>query len=333
MKSTIGERSTAWSGAVLASLDAVTDRCRDVIVDRAQVEAVADWMCFEVFEPVGVDRDDPERPSTADTADAIDFVLVTTAINFAYTDFDTKIPWSVVHDGRELIDADAMFLRFEQAIAAGVPATSGDWLATVTETELADLLHGPRPIPMLSERVGVLNQLGSVLVERYDGRFANFVADCPALAYDNGGGLLERLTSEFPSFDDAGTLHGVDVRFDKLAQLAVWTLHRLGLVEIADVESLSVFADYIVPAALRAMRVLQYSPELAAAVDAGEIVAADTVWEQEIRCQTVIACALITDALNARREVPVNNAQVDYRFWAAFHDLIRPHHLTITTRY
>lgn len=327
------ERSPAWSAAVLSTCGQASGACQDVTIDPAQVEAVADWLCFEVFPPVGADHEDPERPSATDLAGAIDFVFVTTAINFAYTDFETRIPWSITHEGRELVDADGMFLRFEQALAAGTPVTSGAWLAAVTEEELGALLHGPRPIPLLVERVEVLNQIGEILVDRYDGRFAGFVADCPPAAYAGGAGLLERLVREFPSFDDAGELHGIAVRYDKLAQLAVWTLHRLGLVTLSDADALSVFADYIVPAALRAMRVLHYSPELAAAVDAGDIVPADSVWEKEIRCQTVVACGLVTDALNVRRATPVINAQVDYRFWAAFHDLIRPHHLTITTRY
>ncbi len=333
MNTTDIDRSPAWSAAVLATCDQASDSCLDVIIDKAQVEAVAHWMCFEVFPTVGQDRDDPERPSTGDVADAIDFAMVTTAINFAYTDFETKVPWSITHEGRELVDADGMFLRFEQAIEAGIPVISGSWLASVTEETLGEVLHGPRPIPMLAERVAVLDQIGKILVENHGGRFANFVADCPASAYADGGGLLERLVAEFPSFDDSGELHGVAVRFDKLAQLAMWTLHRLGLVTLDDVDSLSVFADYIVPAALRAMRVLRYSPELAAAVDTGEIVPTGSTWEQEIRCQTVVACGLITDALNARRTEPVSNAQVDYRFWSAFHDLIHPHHLTITTAY
>lgn len=327
------ERSQAWSAAVLATCGQASDLCRDVIIDGAQIEAVADWMCFETFPAVGEGVDEPERPGVSEVADAIDFVMVTTSINFAYTDFETKIPWSFPHEGREMVDADGLFLRFEQAIASGTPATSGPWLASATEDQLGAILHGPRPIPMLAERVAVLNQIGQNLVDRYDGRFANFVADCPTAAYANGAGLLERLVAEFPSFDDGGELHGVAVRFDKLSQLALSTLHRLGLVALDDVESLSVFADYILPAALRAMRVLHYSPELAAAVDAGEIVPADSVWEREIRCQTIVSCGLLTDAINTRRTAPVSNAQVDYRLWSAFHDLIQPHHLTITTAY
>lgn len=327
------DRSAAWQAAVLASCGAASERCRDVTIDVEQIEAVADWMCFEVFASIGADHADPERPSLTDPADAIDFALVTTAINFAYTDFETKIAWSIEHEGRELVDAEGMFLRFEQAAAAGTPVFDGSWLATVTEERLGAVLHGPRPIPMLAERVRVLREVGAILVQKYDGRFANFVADCPPRAYADGGGLLERLVAEFAVFDDSAVLHGLPVRYDKLAQLGVWTLHRLGLVELADIDSLAVFADYIVPAALRAMRVLHYSPALSAAVDAGQVITSGSDWELEIRCQTVTACGLLTDALNARRRTPIVNAQLDYRLWSAFHDLIRPHHLTMTTRY
>lgn len=325
--------SDAWRATVLASCSTASALCRDVTIDVDQVEAVADWMRFEVFAPVGGDQADAERSFLTDRDDQIDFALMTTAINFAYTDFETGVPWSVEHEGRDLVDADGMFLRFEQALADGLPVLSGSWMAQVTEAQLAEVLHGPRPIPLLAERVRVLNEIGTVLVARYGGRFSTFVADCPARAYADGAGLLERLTTEFPQFDDSSVLHGVPVRIDKLAQLGVWTLHRLGLVTIEDLDALAVFADYIVPAALRAMRVLSYAPALAAAVDGGEIVPAGSVWENEIRVQTIVACALLTDALNERRSDELVNAQVDYRFWSAFHDLIRPHHLTVTTRY
>lgn len=326
-------RSAAWDAPVLASARQASGLCQDVSVDLDQVSAVADWMQFEIFPAIGTDAEDPERPGLTTRQEQIDFTMVTVAINFAYTDFDTHIPWSIEHNGRELIDADAMFCRFEQAHAAGVPVLSGEWLAQLTTEQLAEVLQGPRPIPLLAERVAALRSVGQVLVDNYDGSFANFVQDCPQRAYFDGSGLLERLLVEFPHFDDSSVVHGTPVHFHKLAQLGIWTLHRLGLVALEDLDSLSIFADYIVPAALRSMRVLRYSERLAAAVDAREIIPAGSAWENEIRVQSVYACGVLTDELNARRADRVMNPQVDYRLWAAFHDLIQPHHLTITTKY
>lgn len=355
----LARRSAAWSAPVLSSAAAASPHCVDVTVDLDRIGEVADWMRFELFAPVaggdgasgasgaaagfGSEPDlsspDPERPSLGTREEQIDFTVVTTAINFAYTDFETGIPWSIVEDGVELVDADAMFRRFEQAYAAGVPVLSGAWLSALTTEQLASVLHGPRQIPLLEERVRVLRGLGAVLEEKYSGSFAVFVRDCPPLAFADGTGLLDRLVAEFPNFDDVSTLHGVPVSILKLGQLCVWTLHRLGLVQLRDLDSLAVFADYIVPAALRTMRVLTYSPALAAAVDSGQIVPAGSDWENEIRVQTIFACGLLTEELNVRRSAstpplpPLVNPQLDYRLWAAFHDLIRPHHLTVTTRY
>jgi len=326
-------RTAAWTYPVLADARAAHATCRDVTLDVDRLAQVADWMQFETFPPI-----EPDAPAPGDggpTREAqIDFTLVTGAINFAYTDFDTRVPWSIEVDGRELIDADAMFVRFEQAIAAGIPVLEGTWLAEVTPAALGEILHGPRPIPMLAERAAVLRSVGRVLVDRYAGRFHVFVEDCPPRLYADGAGMLERLTREFSAYDDSSVLHGRAVRIDKLAQLGMWMLHHRGLVRFDDIDALSAFADYIVPAALRAMGVLRYSPPLAEAVDEGVLLPAGSTWENEIRVQTVYACGLLTDALNARRPgTPLIVPQIDFRLWSAFHDRIRPHHLTQTTAY
>ncbi|MEV8267515.1 queuosine salvage family protein [Microbacterium sp. NPDC076911] len=327
-------QSAAWAHPVLASAAVVHPLCRDVLLDRAKLAAVADWMRFEEFASLESVASDPARPSLASPQQQIDFTLVTVAINFAYTDFETQIPWSVSVEGVELIDADAMFARFEQAHAAGIPVLDGAWLAQVGTEQLGAVLHGPREIPLLAERAAVLRTIGAVLVEHYEGRFWRFVESCDPRAFADGNGLVERLVAEFSPFDDSSVLHGEPVTILKLAQLGVWTLHRLGLVHLEDVDSLAVFADYIVPAALRAMNVLSYSPPLAEAVDTGQIIPAGSDWENEIRMQTIYACGVLTEALNARRPGPdLINPQIDYRFWSAFHNLIRPHHLTITTAY
>lgn len=326
-------RSAAWDATVLSSCAQASPLCTSVTIDTAAVEAVADWMCFEVFPPIGGD-DVPALDRTAQ----INLTMLLNAINFAYTDFETKVPWSIEVDGQTYVDADGLRLRFEQALAAGEPVTTGQWMAELTDQEFLRIAHGPWPIPMVAERVEVLRGVGRVLVEKYDGSFASFVDSCPDLAYDDGNGLLERVISEFPmAFDDHAAVHGVDVRISKLPQLAVWMLSLRGLKRVTDLDKLSCFADYIIPASLRAMQVFSYSPELAAAIDGAEVVPAGSEWEVEIRVQTVYAIALLTDALNARRVPrglpPVVNAQVDYRFWAGFHDLMWPHHLTITTKY
>jgi hypothetical protein len=326
------ERVAAWDAPVLRSIEPVIPSTTLVTTDEDAIEVVARWMAWEEFPSAA-----PE-PSAGDAEAlnaAIDYSLVTTAINFAYTDFATGVPYAFEEDAQLFVDAEALFRRFDQAIADGVPLLEGEYLATITAEDLGNVLHGPVAIPMLDERAEVLNEIGRTLVERYDGRFHVFVASCAPACYANGDGLVERLVTEFPRFDDSSVLHGRPIKLYKLVQLGVWTLHRLGLVSLGDLDRLTAFPDYIVPAALRVLGIFQYAPELAATIDEGRELPRGSDAENELRAHTIHATALLTDAINRIRpaELRLVVPQLDYRLWKAFHAHIRPHHLTRTTMY
>ena len=325
-------RVAAWDAPVLQSIEPVIPATQLVTTDDDAIETVARWMAWEEFpsaaaEPTTVD---PEAVNAA-----IDYSLVTTAINFAYTDFTTGVPYAFEENGELYVDAEALFLRFDQAIASGVPLLDGAYLATVTADDLGNVLHGPVPIPMLDERAEVLNGIGRILVDRYDGHFHVFVRSCAPACFADGDGLLERLVAEFPRFDDSSVLYGQPIKLYKLVQLGVWTLHRLGLVSLGDLDRLTAFPDYIVPAALRVLGIFDYTPELAATIDEGREVPGGSDAENELRAHTIYATALLTDAINRIRpaDLRIVVPQLDYRLWKAFHAHIRPHHLTRTTMY
>ena len=119
---------------------------------------------------------------------------------------------------------------------------------------------------MLDEKLQVLNAVGLALTERYGGFFHNFVATCSPRLFDGGKGLVDRLVAEFPRFNDVSPYRGREIRFFKLAQLAYWGLYSgfrgHGGFRIDDIGSMTAFADYIVPVALRVMGILDYSPDL-----------------------------------------------------------------------
>ena len=145
--------------------------------------------------------------------------------------------------------------------------------------------------------------------------------------------------AEFPRFNDVSTHDGHEVQLHKLAQLWLWQLHMAlagdGSFAVADLDGMTAFADYIVPVALRLMDILSYAPELEAAINRGDLIAADSPEEVEIRAHTLYATALLTDAINRIR--PPSAAlvvpQVDFRLWKAYHATFWPHHLTRTTMY
>lgn len=284
---------------------------QDVLIDEARLRDVASWLAYEelpvppVFLPFRVPAE--HRP---------DLILVASCLNFAFTDFSTRERWDLVLDGRVYADADGLHAALWRA---GPEVLRGEWLARATADELGRILPG---LQLLEERAAILRAAGERLLERWDGRFANLVGSVSTVEE-----YLDLLVRELPRFDDAP--------FWKLAQLSAWILQIEDVVRWPDLERLTAFADYIVPAGLRAMGILSYADELAHAVDTWTPIEAGSPWEVEIRAATVWACHELVLAVNELRppELQVVDAQIDARFWLPFHKTHAPHHLTRTIFY
>jgi hypothetical protein len=320
---------------VLDSVLPVIEGSRDVETDLGRLADVASWLAFEELPkpaqmlPVRLDGSREE---------IIDFVLVAGSLNFAYTDFETRQRWDLVVDGRAYADADGLHVALHRALGEGVPVLDGSWLQSATADDLRRLLRGgTHELQMLDERAAILREVGETLVAKYDGRFSNVLASSSTAVYDEGRGFLEILTRDFPRFHDVADWQGQEVRFWKLAQLAVWILELTlpGGLGFRDLDRLTAFADYIVPAALRVMGVLRYSTDLDRAIERGELIEAGSAWEVELRAHTIYATALLCDRVNELRplELRVIVPQIDARLWMPFHKTHRPHHLTRSIYY
>ena len=216
--------SPVWSSSVLQSVTGVVERSRHVTTSVDALERVASWMAYEEFNfPSGAmdgafsDRTDP--------AEIIDVSFFYAVMNFAFSDFGTGVKFATTQDGRTWSDSEAMFACVNRALAAGVPLLDGGYLAEMGRDDLAAVFSGNIEIPMLDERVEILNEAGSRLAERYEGAAHRFVADCAPAMYAGGDGLMERLVVEFPRFNDVSTHDGHEVQLHKLAQLWLWQLH------------------------------------------------------------------------------------------------------------
>lgn len=324
------------SSPILASSQPVIEASQDVRTNEAAISACAAWMAYEGFGPPTSPFPLPWGTTPVET---IDFLFVGNCINFAYTDFDTGTVFETEYAGRTWSDSDAMLVSIRRAVEEGVPFLDGEYLATVTREDLQQVFRGTTEMPMLDERVRIFNDVGRVLAESYQGRFHRFTASCSPRLYDGGSGLLERLVTEFPRFDDVSSYGSARPQFFKLAQLALWmtyaSLHDTDAFPIDDLGSMTAFADYIVPVALRVMGILEYSPQLEAAIESREEIPADSAWEVEIRAHTLHACDSLRREINARRPADrqLITPQVDARLWTHFHTTHWPHHLTRTTMY
>ena len=321
---------------VLESVLPVIAASRHVRTHPDEIRRVASWMAYEEFTLPG---DMFAFPMGKDPDHLLDVIMLSSTLDFAFTDFATSVKFEVDYEGGHWSDSDAMFACLHRAITGGIPMTEGAWQARVTRGDLEAIFAGSIEMPMLDERVAILNETGAILAGRFEGRWSAWAGTCDRALFADGNGMLERLEADFPRFRDVSRYDGREVRILKLAQLALWSLHAtwssLGIAGFPDLDRMSAFADYIVPVGLRLMGITSYTDELEARVNRGDLIPRDSEEEIEIRAHTLYATALLTDACNALRPADRQLVipQIDYRFWKPFHTTHWPHHLTRTVMY
>jgi len=334
------ESSLPWPRAngspVIESLRPVIEKSRDVRTHYDKIREVASWMAYEdlplpnLAVPFGMEK-------TPDVA--MDFIMVGTVIDTAFTDFKTHVKFQMDYAGEHHSDSDAMFACLKRAMDNGYPVLDGKYLAKISRGDMEKIFAGNIAMPMLDEKLELFHQAGAVLAAKYDGRFYNFIKSCSPKLYDNGNGLVERLAAEFPRFNDVSEYDGHVVKIYKLTQLGYWQiysgLHATGAFKLEDAQKMTAFADYIVPVGLRLMGMTSYSPELEKAINTYQMIPRDSRWEIEIRAHCLYATALLADEVNKIRPAgeQIIIPQIDARLWTHFHTTEWPHHLTRTIMY
>ena len=287
--------------------------CDDVRRSCAAVAATAQHVSIDLDRRGGIEAGpeptlDPERHYLDGASeDVAMFTLTLDAINFGSGWFPT-LRKRTGCSGYNTI-ASALTERFRE---------SGPWspreLGALDQATVATALGQDRGHELMGLYAEALRQLG------------RFLGDRSALdVVDAAGGsaqrLAEQLVAGMPMFDDPG--------FYKRAQIAPADLALAGVAELADLDRLTIFADNLVPHVLRVDGVLRYSPQLAAQIDAGELLEPGGA-EREIRACAVTACEAIAAELGVPPRVLDNwlwNRGQEPRYKAI------PRHRTRTTAY
>jgi Queuosine salvage protein len=98
------------------------------------------------------------------------------------------------------------------------------------------------------------------------------------------------------------------------------------LKPLYDFQSLGPIADYSIPRALHAHKILDYSPELERRIMSGSLVAKDSVEEQEIRAQAINAQIKLLKEVNSHRDRKATFVELDYKLWMLGRSVPTPHH-------
>ena len=158
-----------------------------------------------------------------------------------------------------------------------------------------------------------LNELGAYLHTDFNGSFTELIAAAGASAE-----RLMQLLIKMPCFQDVALWEGIEVPFFKRAQLTAADLALAfggeGPGRFEDLDHLTLFADNLVPHVLRVDKILRYPAELCARIEAGDLVAAGSREELEIRACALHAVELIKAALNESGQ-PINAMGLDFLLW------------------
>ncbi|MEM3827426.1 MAG: queuosine salvage family protein [Candidatus Micrarchaeaceae archaeon] len=330
----------AFKERLQEAAESIVLMANDVEIDYTSLLDFANAHAFDAMELPKWEL--PVFPERAE-ADTIDFLMVGNSINFAYTDFITKRPYESEYRGVAYKGAMGMWASLKRALDAGMPVLDGSFLEGLTLKEASNIFETKSKIPMLQERLEILNETGGVLASKYEGRFHNMfdLSSIDNRAFGKGG-LVEILASEFPSFKDDAVAHGISIEFGKRAQLAIAMVYEkfLGLGKPIfpreEEGKFTVFADYELPRALRDAGILKYSSGLAEKVDGGEPIASGRDEEVEIRAATIHAAKLIEEMIkHFNRSSQINQLSLDYMLWKSCMEPGKKTnaHLCITTAY
>lgn len=238
-------------------------------VRRAAAEIAASAQHVRIVEGVdsavdGVVGFDPERhPLEGDPESVARYVLVIDTINFGSGWFPT-----LRHGETEaMTDALTAFARAE-----------GIWwdsLPSLTASDIAAVLDEDPSHELMGLYAQALQELGHWA----SGRDALSLV---ALADGSAARFAELLATELSFF--------ADEPFYKRAQITANDLVLAGAADFHDIDDLTVFADNFLPHVLRLDGVLEYTPALAAHIDAGGLLIAGSAEERELRACTITAC-------------------------------------------
>ena len=253
--------------------DDVRATCREIAASARHVRIDLD--ALETLDPGAPPALDPERHYLEGSAeDVVHFMLVLDSINFGSGWFPTL---------RKRAGMSGYF-----TVAASLTdfwRSDGGWsvdeLRALKAVDVAHALGQDPEHELMGLYAEALRDLGRFLGAR---RALDLV--------DEAAGSAERLASvlagDMSFYDDVG--------FWKRAQIVPNDLALAGVAEFADLDRLTIFADNLVPHVLRVDGVLVYEPDLAARIDAGELLPPGDE-EREIRGCAVHACELLSKRL------------------------------------
>ncbi len=239
----------------------------------------------------------------------LNFLVVFNAISFSYWG---KPKWKVEYHGKILDGSWAMIAVIARACEEGLPILDFEYLSRISKKDFAYIMRGNVTIPLSDERWGILRNIGSTLVTKYQSSFSYFL--------ERHGRdinvLRDAIAKTFPALNDVAVYKGHKVFFHKRAQLLLSDISHL-CEEGRDLDrlyDLTACADYKLPQILRKLGILAFSESLASLIDSETELARQSEVEVEIRANTIWAVEIIRRRL-FERGFDVSATDINDHLW------------------
>lgn len=267
----------------------VAERARSVWIDEKAIEDYAAGLPGPATE-VG------PAPFAEDPETAAAFVICMNAINFG------SGWWPTIRKRPGLSGYGTMAAGVTERFAQNGPWTV-DELQGMSIERIAEVVGQDPRHPLMPQFAVALRDVGDHIRFDHGGRFRG-----PAEAADSIPALAATFAG-WDSFADVSGYEDGEVPFYKRAQLAAADLQRAGVAGLPGLDRLTAFADNLVPHVLRVDGVLRLDPDLAARIEAEELLEHGSAEEVELRACAVHAVELLAAA------GPLTPAEIDSALW------------------
>ncbi|OAY35541.1 hypothetical protein MANES_12G110400v8 [Manihot esculenta] len=211
---------------------------------------------------------------------------------------------------------DHLASGLKEALENDKSVFDADRLQKFTGPQLRKVLKWPRQLPLEDERIRLLHEVGFELERSFGGKASNLVESCGKSAAK----LVATVTSLFPGFRDHSLYKGHQVFLYKRAQIFAADLYGAfkgrGYGEFKDIGSITIFADYIVPAVLQQLGVLKYSSTLGSMIKSDTEILSGSEEEVELRACSIFAVEKMRDLLRVKSGKQVLSIELDLWLWA-----------------
>ncbi|VFQ58351.1 unnamed protein product [Cuscuta campestris] len=251
----------------------------------------------------------------------VQYLLVLDALNFCFWP-DKDLSYDHLASG------------LKTALENDPSAFDADRLQKYTGPELRKMLKWQKPLPLEDERIRLLHEVGLELERHFDGKASKLVESSGKSAVK----LVSLITSHFPGFRDHTLYKGHQVFLYKRAQIFVadlWGAFKgQGYGEFSDIGSITIFADYIVPAVLQQLGVLKYSSSLAKSIETNTEIGSGSEEEVELRACSIHAVEKMRELISNKSGKQVLSVELDLWLWACgIQCLSLQHHRTLSIFY